>query len=204
MPRQRLTFFSGHYDSWCYLPLPASVTIDRESEQYLCATVVRAGNALASDGTLGVLCRLLALLRFGVVVRCWARNSAISARRSATYPAISEIRPAVSARCPAVSIRGSAMPALNRSTVTWSPYSASCRTAFVMACAWPGVTSRARSSLWPSRIADDDALPVAGDDLCDRSRPGISPAVGDADRRRSRVLRERSDTGPVSGTGRPS
>ena len=60
---QQLTFFNGHYDSWCYLPLLAFVTFDREAEQYLCAAVLRPGNAQASDGTLSVLCRLLALLR---------------------------------------------------------------------------------------------------------------------------------------------
>ena len=58
-----MTFFNGHYDSWCYLPLLAFVTFDREAEQYLCAAVLRPGNAQASDGTLSVLCRLLALLR---------------------------------------------------------------------------------------------------------------------------------------------
>ena len=52
---QQLTFFNGHYDSWCYLPLLAFVTFDRESEQYLCAAVLRPGNAQASDGTLSVL-----------------------------------------------------------------------------------------------------------------------------------------------------
>ena len=60
---QQLTFFNGHYDSWCYLPLLAFVSFDRQVEQYLCAAVLRPGNAQAPDGTLGVLCRLLALLR---------------------------------------------------------------------------------------------------------------------------------------------
>ncbi len=60
---QQLTFFNGHYDSWCYLPLLAFVSFDREVEQYLRAAVLRLGNAQAPDGTLGVLCRLLALLR---------------------------------------------------------------------------------------------------------------------------------------------
>ena len=36
---------------------------DREVEQYLCAAVLRPGNAVAADGTLGVLSRLLPLLR---------------------------------------------------------------------------------------------------------------------------------------------
>ena len=34
---QQLTFFNGHYDSWCYLPLLAFLTFDQEREQYLCA-----------------------------------------------------------------------------------------------------------------------------------------------------------------------
>ena len=60
---QQLTFFNGHYDSWCYLPLLAFVTFDAEAEQYLCAAVLRPGNAPATRGALGVLRRLLALLR---------------------------------------------------------------------------------------------------------------------------------------------
>jgi len=60
---QQLTFFNGHYDSWCYLPLLAFVTFDDETEQYLCAALLRPGNAAATRGARGVLCRLLALLR---------------------------------------------------------------------------------------------------------------------------------------------
>jgi hypothetical protein len=60
---QQLTFFNGHYDSWCYLPLLAFVTFDDETEQYLCAALLRPGNAPATRGARGVLCRLLALLR---------------------------------------------------------------------------------------------------------------------------------------------
>ena len=60
---QQLTFFNGHYDSWCYLPLLAFLTFDREREQYLCAAVLRPGNVPATCGTVGVLCRLLPLLR---------------------------------------------------------------------------------------------------------------------------------------------
>ena len=54
-----------------------------------------------------------------------------------------------------------------------------------------------REPLRPARVADDDALLVAGDDLGDRGRPGAAPAVGDADRSSARVLRERGDIGPV-------
>ena len=60
---QQLTFFNGHYDSWCYLPLLAFLTFDREREQYLCAAVLRPGNVPATRGTVGVLCRLRPLLR---------------------------------------------------------------------------------------------------------------------------------------------
>ncbi|MBI2187136.1 MAG: IS1380 family transposase [Acidobacteria bacterium] len=60
---QQLTFFNGHYDSWCYLPLLAFLTFDDEVEQYLCAAILRPGNVPASRGTLGLLRRLLERLR---------------------------------------------------------------------------------------------------------------------------------------------
>jgi len=60
---QQLTFFNGHYDTWCYLPLLAFVTFDDETEQYLCAAVLRPGNAPATRGARPVLRRLLDLLR---------------------------------------------------------------------------------------------------------------------------------------------
>jgi hypothetical protein len=60
---QQLTFFNGHYDAWCYLPLLAFITFEDETEQYLCAALLRPGNAPATRGARGVLCRLLALLR---------------------------------------------------------------------------------------------------------------------------------------------
>ena len=60
---QPLTFFNKYYDSWCYLPLLAFLTFDDETEQYLCAAVLRPGNVPATRGAVGVLQRLLALLR---------------------------------------------------------------------------------------------------------------------------------------------
>ena len=39
------------------------LTFDRESEQYLCAALLRHGKAVASEGTVGLLSRLLPLLR---------------------------------------------------------------------------------------------------------------------------------------------
>ena len=60
---QQLTFFNGHYDCWCYLPLLAFLTFNDEVEQYLCAAILRPGNASAARGARGTLCRLLAVLR---------------------------------------------------------------------------------------------------------------------------------------------
>ena len=60
---QQLSFFNGHYDTWCYLPLLAFVTFNDEVEQYLCAALLRPGNASASLGALDVLRRLVPLLR---------------------------------------------------------------------------------------------------------------------------------------------
>ncbi len=60
---QQLTFFNGHYDSWCYLPLLAFLTFNDEAEQYLCAAILRPGNAPATRGARGTLIRLLDLLR---------------------------------------------------------------------------------------------------------------------------------------------
>lgn len=60
---QQLALFNGHYDTWCYLPLLAFVTFNQERDQYLCAAVLRSGTAPATQGALGVLRRLVALLR---------------------------------------------------------------------------------------------------------------------------------------------
>jgi len=60
---QQLTFFNGHYDSWCYLPLLAFVTFNDEAEQYLCAAILRPGNAPATRGARGTLRRLIDMLR---------------------------------------------------------------------------------------------------------------------------------------------
>ena len=47
---QQLAFFNGFYDTWCYLPLLAFLTFDREAEQYLCAAALRPGNAPTHAG----------------------------------------------------------------------------------------------------------------------------------------------------------
>jgi Transposase DDE domain group 1 len=60
---QQLTFFNGHYDTWCYLPVAGFLTFNEEPEQYLFAYVLRPGNVSASVGALGILSRLLPKLR---------------------------------------------------------------------------------------------------------------------------------------------
>jgi hypothetical protein len=60
---QQLTFFNGHYDNWCYLPLLAFLTFDDEADQYLCAAILRPGNVGATRGARGLLRRLLDMLR---------------------------------------------------------------------------------------------------------------------------------------------
>ena len=61
--QQQLSFFNGHYDSWCYLPVVAFATFNDEPEQYLLAAVLRPGNAPAKLGAIGILARLLERLR---------------------------------------------------------------------------------------------------------------------------------------------
>ena len=60
---QQLSFFNGHYDSWCYLPVAAFLAFNEEPEQYLFAYVLRPGNVGAAVGALGILSRLLPRLR---------------------------------------------------------------------------------------------------------------------------------------------
>ena len=61
---QQLTFFNGHYDCWCYLPVMGLVSFNEEAEQYLCAAVLRPGNATAAVGAVGILRRLTQLIRY--------------------------------------------------------------------------------------------------------------------------------------------
>ena len=60
---QQLAFFNGHYGHWCYLPMVAFLTFNGEREQYLCAAVLRPGNAPTQRGTLPLLKRILQRLQ---------------------------------------------------------------------------------------------------------------------------------------------
>jgi AcrR family transcriptional regulator len=69
---QQLSFFNGHYHSWCYLPVMGFVNFNEEAEQYLCAAVLRPGNATAAVGAVGLLRRLIRIIRGcfpGVTIR---------------------------------------------------------------------------------------------------------------------------------------
>jgi hypothetical protein len=61
--RQQLSFFHGHYDTWCYLPMLGFVTLDDEPESFLVAAVLRSGRAPDKLGAIGLLRRLIRKLR---------------------------------------------------------------------------------------------------------------------------------------------
>ncbi len=60
---QQLSFFNGHYDSHCFLPLLAFLSFDRESDQYLCAAILRPGNAPDRRAAVPLLERLVERVR---------------------------------------------------------------------------------------------------------------------------------------------
>jgi hypothetical protein len=60
---QQLSFFNGHYDCYCYLPMVGTLQFNNEKEKYLFTVVLRPGNAPASRGAIAILMRLLVRLR---------------------------------------------------------------------------------------------------------------------------------------------
>jgi hypothetical protein len=60
---QQLSFFNGHYGSFCYLPMVGMIQFDDEREQHLVAVVLRPGNAPCSRGAIGILRRIILKLR---------------------------------------------------------------------------------------------------------------------------------------------
>jgi hypothetical protein len=61
--QQEFAFFNGHYDTWCYLPVVATVTFNDESAQFAVAAVLRPGKAPATLGARGIQRGLLRKLR---------------------------------------------------------------------------------------------------------------------------------------------
>ena len=60
---QQLALFNGHYDTWCYLPVVGFLTFNDEAEHSLFAAVWRPGNAPAALGAVGILRRILGMIR---------------------------------------------------------------------------------------------------------------------------------------------
>lgn len=61
--QQPLSFFNGHYDTWCYLPMFGFLTVDGSSEQHLFHARLRPGISKESRGTITLLRRTVGTLR---------------------------------------------------------------------------------------------------------------------------------------------
>jgi hypothetical protein len=61
--QQQFAFFNAFYDTWCYLPLLATVAFDDERDQFLVAALLRPGTGAATRGVRGLLRRLVDQLR---------------------------------------------------------------------------------------------------------------------------------------------
>jgi hypothetical protein len=61
--QQELALFNGYYDTWCYLPLIATVTFNTEPMQFVVGALLRPGTGAATRGVRGLLRRLFAKLR---------------------------------------------------------------------------------------------------------------------------------------------
>jgi len=61
--QQELSFFNGHYGTWCYLPVVGTLTFNGERTQHLVTAILRPGNAPATRGVIGILRRLFDRLR---------------------------------------------------------------------------------------------------------------------------------------------
>jgi hypothetical protein len=61
--QQQLSFFNGHYDTHCYLPMVGLISFNDEADKYAFTTVLRPGNAHASHGAIAILSRILEQIR---------------------------------------------------------------------------------------------------------------------------------------------
>jgi len=62
--QQEFALFNGYYDTWCYLPLIATVTFNTEPMQHVVAALLRPGTGAATRGVRGLLRRLFSKLRY--------------------------------------------------------------------------------------------------------------------------------------------
>lgn len=60
---QQQIFFSGYYDTWCFLPLLGFLSVDDEPEHYLFHARLRPGNSRDPRGVLPMLRRTIAAIR---------------------------------------------------------------------------------------------------------------------------------------------
>jgi Transposase DDE domain group 1 len=61
--QQEFALFNGYYDTWCYLPLIATVTFNLEPLQHVVAGLLRPGTGASTRGVRGLLRRLFTKLR---------------------------------------------------------------------------------------------------------------------------------------------
>lgn len=61
--QQPFTFFNGHYDTWCYLPMLGFLSVDGQAEQHLFHARLRPGVAKEARGTIALLRRTVERLR---------------------------------------------------------------------------------------------------------------------------------------------
>lgn len=61
--QQPLSFFNGHYDTWCYLPMFGFLSVDGSAEQHLFHARLRPGLSKESRGTIALLRRTVRSLR---------------------------------------------------------------------------------------------------------------------------------------------
>jgi hypothetical protein len=61
--QQAFSFFNGHYDTWCFLPLIGFLSFDEEPDQYLFLARLRPGNATPRRGALRTFRRVVRKLR---------------------------------------------------------------------------------------------------------------------------------------------
>jgi hypothetical protein len=61
--QQEFALFNGYYDTWCYLPLIATITFNTEPIQHVVAALLRPGTGAATRGVRGLLRRLFGKLR---------------------------------------------------------------------------------------------------------------------------------------------
>src|SRR5947208_647675 len=78
--QQEFALFNGYYDTWCYLPLIATVTFNTEPIQHVVAALLRPGTGAATRGVRALLRRLFRKLR-AVSARPAARPGRCGLRR---------------------------------------------------------------------------------------------------------------------------